>query len=310
MDTSIKYGNDLENPVVQPGWTVDSDGFGMLQSTVTFKWAKVYIAQFPNWFHRGRSHPSSDYSQLKLFKATMTEEKGQVFSIVAEYCGLATNGGGEASTDYNGRGYSDPQIMMTGASASESIQSHPNFITVNVLNWGDVPPLAGHPPALGGFDSNLTTNPNRAAWTPKVAGGGLINNCQFIGFLPNQDLSDESPNIKAGIKSYYKPQTTFRVLIYFTEESEALDRASIVGFVTNGGAYYLPDEYKAFATDDSPYSGTFEYTELWRAKINRSFLVTNASVERFGALWKVTADLMLSGLGGWDKDLYVPSTLG
>jgi hypothetical protein len=310
IDTSIKYGNDLESPVVQPGWSVDSDGFGMLQSTVKFKWAKIYTAQFPNWFHRGRSHPSDDYSQLKLFKATMTEEKGQVVSIVAEYCGLATNGGGESGTDYNGRGYSDPQIMMTGAAAAESIQAHPNFITINALNWGDVPPLAGHPPALGGFDSNLTTNPNRAAWTPKVAGGGLINNCQFIGFLPNQDPTDETPNLKAGIKSYYKPQMTLRVLIYFTEEEQALDRASIVGFVTNGGAYYLPEAYKAFAYSSSPYAGTFNYTDPWTEKIHKSFLVTNASVERFGALWKVTADLMLSGLGGWDKDVYIDSSLG
>jgi hypothetical protein len=310
IDTSIKYGDNLETPVVQPGWSVDSDGFGMLQSTVKFKWAKAYVANFPEWFHRGRSHPSSDYSQLKLFKATMTEEKGQVISIVAEYCGLATNGGGEGSTNYDARGYSDPQIMMTGAAASESIQAHPNFITVNCLNFGDVNPLAGYPPTLGGFDDNLTTNPNRAAWTPKVAGGGIINNCQFIGFLPNQNTSDSTPNIKAGIKSYYKPQTTLRVLVYFNDETNALDRASIVGFVTNGDAYYLPDAYKKLADPDSPYAGTFEYTPAWTDKIHKSFLVTNASVERFGTLWKVTADLMLSGLGGWDIDVYPVSSLG
>jgi len=309
-DTTIKYGDDLLIPVVQPGWTVESDGFGMLQSTVKFRWAKSKIAEFPQVFARGATHPSTDYSQLKLFKATMTEEKGRVIMVTAEYCGLASNGGGDEGEDYNGRGYSDPQVMMTGAAAAENIQAHPNFITVNVLNWGDVPPLAGHPPSLGGFDSDLTTNPNRAAWTPKVAGGGLINNCQFIGFLPNQDPADDTPNLKAGIKSYYKPQMTLRVLIYFNEEAEALDRASIVGFITNGDAYHLPDAYKAFAADDSPYAGNFEYTDPWKSKINKSFLVTNASVERFGSLWKVTADLMLSGLGGWDKDLYITSSLG
>jgi hypothetical protein len=188
--TVQKYGDDLETPIVQTGWTIDSDGFGMLQSTVKFKWAKTYVAQFPEWFHRGRSHPDSNYSQLKLFKATMTEGKGEVIEISAEYCGLATNGGGESTINYNSRGYSDPQIMMTGAAASESIQAHPNFVHVNILNFGDVPPLAGPPPALGGFDDNLTTNPNRAAWTPKVAGTGLINNSQFIGFLPNQSAED------------------------------------------------------------------------------------------------------------------------
>lgn len=303
-DTIIKYGDDLVAPVLQPGWTVEEDGFGLLQVSAKFKWAKSEIASFPERFKRGDPFPQADYGNLCLFKATMSVDKGEVVTVTAEYCGLAGPGG------YDAAGHSDPQIMMTGASASESIQAHPNFITVNCLDFGDVPPLAGYPPALGGFNSNLAENPNRAAWTPKIAGSGLINNCQFIGFLPNQDTDDDTPNIKAGIKSYYKPQTTLRVLVYFKEETEAVDRASIVGWVTNGDAFYLPQAYKDLAADTPVYAGTYTYTSKWNDKIHKSFLVTNASVERFGSLWKVTADLLLSGIGGWDKDIYLDSTLG
>jgi hypothetical protein len=303
-----KYGNNLADPVVQPGWTIDSDGFGMLQSTVTFKWAKSNIANFPLVFYRGAPHPSPEYDQLKLFKATMTETTAEVIEVTAEFCGLARNGGGVPGTDYDARGYSDPQVMMTGAAASESIQAHPNFIRVNILNFGDVPPLAGPPPAGGGFDDNITTNPNRALWTPRVQNTGATNNCQFVGFLPNQSTSDITPNIKAGIKSYYKPQNTLRVLIYFNDENQALDRASIVGWVTNGDAFKLPEAYKKLATGG--YAGEFNYTPEWDGLINKSFLVTGTSVERFGSLWKVTADLMLSGISGWDKDIYLPSTYG
>ncbi len=308
MPEIIKYGNDLVTPKVQPGWTIESDGFGMLQSTVKFKWAKSEIANFAEVFHRGADHPDPEYDQLKLFKASMTTGKGEVVDVVAEFCGLSRLGGGEQGIDYDARGFSDPQVMMTGAAASESIQAHPNFVHVNILNFGDVSPLAGPPPELGGFDSNLTTNPNRALWTPKVAGSGLINNSQFVAFLPNQDTSDTTPNIKAGIKSYYKPQNTLRVLIYFNDENQALDRASVVGWVTNGDTFKLPEAYKKFATGG--YAGEFEYTEQWASKVNKSFLVTGTSVERFGNLWKVTADLMLSGISGWDKDIYLPSTYG
>jgi hypothetical protein len=70
----------------------------------------------------------------------------------------------------------------------------------------------------------------------------------------------------------------------------------------------LPDAYKQLASGG--YAGEFNYTEQWNGKINKSFLVTGTSVERFGSLWKVTADLMLSGLSGWDKDIYLPSTFG
>lgn len=308
--TVIKYGNDLETPVVQPGWVVKEDCFGMLQSTVKFKWNKAYKAQFPEWFHRGRSHPDSSYSQLKLFEATFTEGKGEIVEISAEYCGLATNGGEEGTTNYDSRGYSDPQIMMTGASAAESIQAHPNFIRINCTSFGEpgtIKPLAGRPPADGGFNDDLTVNPNRALWTPKVAGTGQINNCQFLGFLPNQSETDDTPNIKAGIKSYYKPQNTLRVLLYFNNQVDALDRASLVGWVTNGSSFYLPAEYKQLASGG--YAGEFLFTDEWNNKIHKSFLVTNCSVERFGLLYKLTADLMLSGVSGWDKDLYCISTL-
>jgi hypothetical protein len=310
MASPEKYGNNLLLPVVQPGWTIESDGFGMLQSTVKFKWAKSEIEKFPSVFFRGSDHPVPDYQQLKLFKATMTENKGEVVDVVAEYCGLSMNGGGAPGVNYDARGYSDPQVMMTGAASAESIQSHPNFVRVNILNFGDVGgPLAGPPPPGGGFDDNPLTNPNRALWTPKVAGGGIVNNYQFIGFLPNQSVDDIGrSNIKAGIKSYYKPQNTLRVLIYFNSEQEALDRASIVGFVTNGDAFKLTDAYKKFATGG--YAGEFNYTPEWDEFINKSFLVSGTSVERFGSLWKVTADLMLSGMGGWDREIYPLSAYG
>lgn len=308
--TVIKYGNDLETPVVMPGWVVKSDGFGMLQSTVKFKWNKAYKAAFPEWFHRGREHPDPSYTQLKLFEATMTEGKGEILEISAEYCGLAKNGGEGGTTNYDARGYSDPQVMMTGASAAESIQAHPNFIRINCTSFGEagtINPLAGRPPANGGFNDDLTENPNRALWTPKVAGTGQVNNCQFIGFLPNQSETDDTPNIKAGIRSYYKPQNTLRVLLYFNNEESALDRASLVGWVTNGNSFYLPPAYKQLASGG--YAGEFLFTDEWNDKIHKSFLVTNCSVERFGLLYKLTADLMLSGISGWDKDLYCISTL-
>jgi hypothetical protein len=70
--------------------------------------------------------------------------------------------------------------------------------------------------------------------------------------------------------------------------------------------FYLPNEYKKLAkgSDEGGYPGGFKYSEEYSALINRNFLVTNCSVERFGNLFKVTADLMLSGLSGWDSDIY------
>ena len=119
---------------------------------------------------------------------------------------------------------------------------------------------------------------------------------------------------RSGVKSYYKPQSTLRVLIYVSSSTEAdaadlaLQKASYVGWTTNGSLFNLPAEYKKLA-EDAAYPGNFTYVDEYKSKINRSFLITNCSVEKFGWVYKVTADLMLSGIAGWDKDIYpsVPS---
>lgn len=297
----IKYGNDLfgtgpyAQGVPQAGWIVEEDCFGMLQSTVKFKWRYDQQSQFSTSFSRGTPHPY--ISQLTLYKASMTVEKGEVLTVTAEYVGL--------DAEHMGNGHSDPQIQMVSAASAESITAHPNFYRHFCTSIPGDKVLAGKPPATGGFDPSLTTNPNRALWTPKVAGSGAVNNCQFIGFLPPQGDS-EKPNIKAGIKSYYKPQLTLKVLIYVSDETKALTMASYNGWVTDGNMFYLPENYKklAKAADGGGYPGGFKYTAEYTELINRNFLITNCSVERFGNLFKVTADLMLSGLSGWDPDIY------
>jgi hypothetical protein len=301
----IKYGNDLSAEAVQPGWTIESDGFGLLQSSVTFKWADTtaHRTDFAAHFYRGASHPDPSYSGiLKLYRATMTVDKGKFITVKADYCGIASA--------YTELGHTYPQVQMTSAAASESIQSHPNFININCTSiegsTSPQKPLAGPPPAAGGFEPSLTINPNRAAWTPKIAGSGIVNNCQFIGFLPNQSSTDTSVNIKAGIRSYYKPQNTLRVLTYYSSVDAALELSSYVGWVTNGTKFALPTEYKKLGKPQNQggYTGGMNYSATWLASINPNFLVTNCSVELYGTIYKVTADLTLSGLGGWDKDVY------
>jgi hypothetical protein len=134
-----------------------------------------------------------------------------------------------------------------------------------------------------------------------VASQGAEQGFQFVGFLPQQKSTD-SINIKAGVKNYYKPSNTLRCLFYVSTESAAVAYASYVGWVNNGRLYGLPEAYVQLTT--TGYGGTFIYSEEWAAKIHKSFLITNCSVERFGAIWKVTADLMLSGISGWDVDIY------
>ncbi len=302
--TVIPYGNNLLDPKPQPGWQIEADGFGLLQAQIKFKWDVSQMGNFTTKFAKGTTLGSlvstapANLQQMKIWKANMVYEKANVLTVTADFCGIDPNVNSGTKTI--------TQVVMSGATASEPIEHHPNFLVVNSPTG--LPPmsnvLAGFPPASG-WDANVATNPNRALWTPKVASGGATQGQQFVGFLPNQTIEEYNAgniNIKAGIKNYYKPSNTLRCLFYVNNEQTAVGFASYVGWNTNGNLYQLPDSYKGLATGQ--YGGAFIYTALYLSKINRGFLITSCSVEQFGGIWKVTADLMLSGISGWDPDIY------
>jgi len=301
-DTVTKYGDPITIPAPQSGWQVEQDGFGLLQAQVKFKWDIAYRGQFPTTFHRGVALstliPGVDtaYENMTMWKANMITDKANVLIITADFAGI--------DPAFNGGARTDTQIVMTGATSSEPIEHHPNFLVRNCTSNGLNNVLAGFPPPSGWDDNKTGHNPNLAFWTPKVVQGGAIQGQQFIGFLPNQNVSEypDHLNIKAGIKNYYKPSNTLRGLFYVTDEAFAIGFASYVGWITTGELFGVPPAYRALAT--GVYGGSFTYTDAWLSRIHRSFLVTNCSVERFGNLYKVTVDLMLSGISGWDKDIY------
>ena len=303
----LDYGNDLAAPQLQPGYTISADGFGLVQCKATFRWDKSYFltqaTAYNGEFNIGKEFPVFGYSFCRMYKWEYVEEKNGVILITAEYTGI------DPEYSVEGGFITIPQVQMVGSASAEDISHHPNFIQVNCISNGLLNELAGPPPAGGIFDVDGFSNPNRALWTPIVANQGALNNCQFVAFLPPATSDEGDINIKAGIKSYYKPQATLRVLLYVSAASNsaaaelALTKASYVGWTTNGSLFHLPAEYKKLATALA-YPGNFTYTPEYDALINRSFLITNCSVERFGYVYKVTADLMLSGIAGWDKDIY------
>ena len=303
----LDYGNDLATPQLQPGYTISADGFGLVQCKATFRWDKTYFltetTAYNGYFNLGKEFPVFGYTFCRMYKWDYVEEKNGVILITAEYTGI------DPEYTVEGGFITIPQVQMVGSSSAEDISHHPNFIQRNCISNGLNNELAGPPPPGGNFETDGLINPNRALWTPIVANQGALNNCQFVAFLPSNSAEAGDINIKAGVKSYYKPQATLRVLLYVSAGSNsaaaalALTKASYVGWTTTGSLFSLPAEYKKLAKK-TQYPGNFTYTDEYESIINRSFLITNCSVERFGWVYKVTADLMLSGIAGWDKDIY------
>jgi hypothetical protein len=305
--TVIKYGDDLNNPIPQPGWQIESDGFGLLQAQVKFKWDKSERGNFTTKFARGVTLGSlinpleSEYAGLGLWRANMITDKGEVLIVTADFCGI--------DIGFNSGTRTYPIVAATGGASSEPIEHHPNFLTTNCISgtWAALTPVLAGWPSAAGWDPSISTNPNRALWTPKVAAQGAIQGQQFVGFLPNQTIAEYTAgniNVKAGIKNYYKPQMTLRVLQYLSSEDDAMDMASYIGWNTDGSIVNLPENFKKFSKSTGGWAGTPVYQGIYESRINTNFLITNTSIELFGNIWKVTADLMLSGIAGWDPDIY------
>ena len=302
--TLDSFGNNLLDPVPQSGWQVEADGFGLLQAQVKFKWDISMRGVFPTKFAKGVTLGTliagveTVYANLGIWKASMVTDKNNVLIVTADFCGI--------DKDINSGQFTNMQMAMTAASASEPIEHHPNFLVHNCTSFTGTKVLAGFPPPTG-WDKEASTNPNRALWTPKVAQGGAVQGQQFVGFLPNQNISEypDHINIKAGIKSYYKPSITLRGLWYQASQTAALDLASYVGWTTDGTDMGMPEPYRKLGKKGG-YTGNFQYTDAFEARISRDFLITNCSVEQFGNTWKITMDFMLSGIAGWDPEVYPP----
>ena len=325
----LEYGNDLTNPILQSGWTFETDGFGLIQSQCKFKWSLGNcINEFPGTqFSRGASHPlasgggpSSRFANLKVWKASYVVEKNGIATVTADYIGVDNEYPGVTSLG-DGVYATLPQCSVSGSCSTEDITHHPNFLKLNVTNGGFLNVLAiypddkdnGYTPYRVPADGGVIKNPNRVLWQPRVRSGGAQSGWEFVDFLPAQPKESESDknnqNIKAGVKSYYRGMPSIKATIYisgYTEASAlagAMNLVSLTGWVNDGSAFNLPQNIKALATPGF-YDGSFIYSGEWTAKIHRNFLITNVGVEQYGKTFKVVADLAISGIGGWDKDIY------
>lgn len=110
-------GNSLE---LQPDWTIESDGFGLLTSKLTFKCdADSAAAKAPK---SGANHPQD--GRLKCHRSSYTISKSGWAVITSDYVGIET---GDRTTI---------QIKGDVVTGTQPIQAHKDFLkTLKALGW-------------------------------------------------------------------------------------------------------------------------------------------------------------------------------
>lgn len=120
MTRLIKKGVSGGNLELQPDWTIESDGFGLLTSKLTFKCdAGGAAARAPK---SGANHPQD--GRLKCHRSTYTISKSGWAVITSDYVGIET---GDRTTI---------QVKGDVVTGTQPIQAHKDFIKIlKPLGW-------------------------------------------------------------------------------------------------------------------------------------------------------------------------------
>jgi hypothetical protein len=289
--TFKEFGEKLQSTyVMDKNWTVQHDGYGLVTMQLKFTADSDKSYDITTDFKRGDSPPINGMENMTLYKAVASSNDG-ITTVTADYCGI--DGASDSTIT---------QVQVSSATAQEAIETHPNFTAVQCANIGNGKPLAGPAKYIFDNESNPEINPNKAHFAMVTTNGTQLTQYQFVGFLPSRD-PQENVNLKAGIRSYFKPGITLRCLAYTNDAETAKRTIRRVGWANYGniGAIVLPPPYNTLLED---FDSDLPLSLPDGIERNRSYLCTNASVEIFGGLYKVQADLMMSGIIGWDTDIY------
>ena len=285
----VSTGNTLAAEMLQPGYTLTSDGFGLVTCSATYKidWtASVAITA------RGTAFPVAGLTYLKAHKSSQSYDSLEYKTIKVDYVGI--------DPTINGGVRTNPNTSVANGLTAENITSHPNFF-VAAAGY-TVGPIAGLPADFGGLydDSTLgplvsvmAVPPSPKAGTPVVvpSSEGYNGACfetgmggRFIGFV--------DPDYPAlyGKTQYLARTTTYSGVMYTTSVGDVQALYLLLGSATATNSW-----------------GIFPLIPAWGpigagAQGNQN-LLSQINVEEYGTLYKVLYEIRYSK-EGWPPDVY------
>jgi hypothetical protein len=285
----VIVGNDLVNPVLQSGWTVVADGFGLNTSVSVYKGDTT--TEIDTFLVKGTPHPDPAYTYLKLDKWRISWDSLDVCTITVDYVGIDP-GSGEGP----GATFTTPNISGANGLTSEPLTSHPNFFT-NPAAAGFTGTLAGPGPyALSplGPIVNSKTTPTKPQQSYIGANGACFesqNGGRFIGFV------DPATPSLYGKTNYLATTTTYSGVMY----------SSVIGNVQSMLA--LLNSASSTAT-----WGVFPLLPAWAPTgtvvgVGHVNLLSQVNVEEFGSLYKINYEIRYSKTG-WSARVYSNIAVG
>lgn len=272
-----KKGNPLTTLVSQKGITIQSDGYGLLTSTVLW-WGDV-TATAPA---KGDVHPKN--SNLKAFKVQTDYSTTSRIQYKVDYVGIA---GGAENTTAN----------MSGAVGlgTERIESHPNFFRQQL---GVATP--GTPgTAIAGYGTGTYSAPNYPSSSVMPGKFAGLNGAHFDDAKGTTFIGFKDPAYPSyfGKNNYLASTTTLSGIMY-------VDSATTVEkFWRCVGRSSLESNWNGkLPTIIPPYIGTSS-SPGWEGKYGAKLLLASVNFEEYGVIYKCSYTIRINN-EGWPEGPY------
>jgi len=289
----VNQGNALTDAMLQPGWNVATDGYGLYTGRCVFKMNRTEAISGLTSFARGSAHPITEFNFMAVHKIEVVYDQLGIATITAEYIGVK-NG------DYN---WTNPNVTGSMGLTTEPITAHPNFFVAATGFAGASSPIAGKPSDFGGAydDSTLgppvtilsTSLPVKPVVVPSSEGyhGACFERGEggrFIGFV------DPDYPQYYGKTSYLAQVTSFSGVLYF-KSTETLKTAAFRSAVgTTSGSNNFCSTVKVLPD----YIGT-----TFLNVTDDCMLLSQVNFEDYGSVFKCSYEIRYNP-NGYPKGVY------
>jgi len=284
-------GNDLTTALLQPGWTVTADGFGLNTSTTVFKIDTTF--EIDTFVTKGNPHPDTAYSYLKLDKWKVSWDSLNIGTLTVDYVGI--------DTAFNSGNRTKPNTSSANGLTTENISAHPNFFTAaggfttgpiagTSYTQSDLGPLveiknpADYVTQIVNLNTVIISKKqsyvgNNGACFESSTGG------RFIGFV-----NPAYPNFY-GKNNYLSRTTSYSGVMYTKLLGDVQALLALLNSATSTNSWGIYQLLPAWAPVGVGSGG---------GNMN---LLSQANVEEFGSLYKVMYEIRYSAVG-WHSSVY------
>ena len=284
-------GDPLTTALLQPGWTVVDDGFGLNTSTTVYKVDVTF--DIDAFAIKGTAHPDPTYAYLKLDKWKISWDALDIATLTVDYVGI--------DTAINSGVRTNPNTSSANGLTTENLTTHPNFFVADAaFTTGPIAGTAYVQSDLG----PLVEIKDPADFVTQVISGKTIIISKKQSYIGDNGACFESelggrfigfvdpayPNY-FGKTNYLTRTTTYSGVMYSTVLGDVQALLALLNSATDTDSWGIFALLPAWAPVGVGSGG---------GNVN---LLSQVNVEEFGSLYKIMYEIRYSKVG-WDSSVY------